>query len=204
MRNWRIVFVSVALIGVLALLAPPASAGEASFTDPEGDATGVSSVPSTPRPSDKELDILQVSFSSSAEALTAVVRYAAIGAPPAATGSTRTVTFSYEGADYSFRFQSPQPPADNVSATGFFFRKGGTTIPCSRCSGKFDAKKNSLVLTAEFKSMHAGMKSEDPKVPAIGPGKKISGLRADTFRTIGISALTSDTATPAKPVEMTL
>lgn len=189
---------------VVTALAGPARAGEVSFNDPEGDATGISSVPSSPRPSDRELDILRVTFTSSAEALTAVVKYVVNGTPPAATGSTRTVSFTYEGAEYSFRFQSPQPPADAVSATGFFFRKGATTIPCSRCSGKFDGKNNSLIFTAEYKSMHAGMRSEDPKVPPIAPGKKISGLKADSFRTVGLAALTSDSAAPEKPVEMTL
>ena len=196
----------ILLVGAigLAVLAPGVSAGEASFPDAQGDATGVSDVPTSPRPSDKELDILKVSFTSSADSLTTVVKYSALGAPPAATGSTRTVSFTYEGAEYTFRFQSPQPPMDNVAAVGFLFRKGSTTIPCGRCSGKFDAKNNSLVMTAEFKSMHSGMKSEDAKVPAIGPGKKISGLRANTFRTVGLAALTSDTAQPDKPREMIL
>ena len=114
------------------------------------------------------------------------------------------MNFTYEGAEYDFRFQAPSPPADSVAATGFFFRKGSTTLTCGRCSGKLDGKTNSLIVDAEFKSMTAGMKAEDSAVKPIGAGSKISALSADAFRTVGLAALDADTAAPTGEVALVL
>lgn len=196
--------VMVLLAGLSLLLAgTPAQAAEFSFPDPAGDATGLQ-VESTPRPSDPELDILSVSFSSDDKSLTAVIHLEALGTPQGATGATRTAGFTYEGNEYWFRFQAPQPPADNVAASGFLFRKGGDTIPCGRCSGKLDPKTKTVRFNAEFKSMTAGMKSMDPDITPIGPGSKITALTAETYRSIVLLAPYADGATPAGEVEFVL
>ena len=200
----RLVRVLVPLVaGVLLLSNTPARAGESKFPDPAGDATGFQAE-STPLPSAPEVDILEVTFTSDAKSLTAVIKLEALGTPSAATGASRTAGFTYEGNQYWFRFQAPQPPADTVAASGFLFRKGGTTIPCGRCSGKLDTKTNSVRFTAEYKSMTSGMKSEDPDIAPIGPGSKITALTAETYRSIGLLAPLADRAVPPGEVEFTL
>ena len=187
----------------LLLSVAPAQAAEYSFKDAAGDATGFQAE-STPRPSDPELDILSVTFSSDDKSLTAVVQLEALGTPQGATGATRTAGFTYEGSEYWFRFQAPQPPADNVAASGFLFRKGADTIPCGRCSGKLDPKTKTVRFNAEFKSMTAGMKTMDPDIAPIGPGSKITALTAETYRSIVLLAPYVDGATPAGEVELVL
>lgn len=199
---FRAVLVLSVCLG-LTLTTGPAQAAEYSFPDAADDATGLT-VESTPRSSDPELDILSVQFSSDATSLSAVVKLAALGTPAAATGATRTAGFTYEGAEYWFRFQAPQAPMDTVVASGFFFRKGADTIPCGRCSGKLDAKTNSVRFTAEFKSMTAGMKSMDSGVTPIGPGSKITALTSETYRTIANTAHMADAAVPPGELEFAL
>ena len=66
----------------------PARAGELSLEDPAGDATGLGEVESTPRPSDPELDILNVKYASTPTELRIDLKMAKIGHPVGSIGYT--------------------------------------------------------------------------------------------------------------------
>ena len=200
----RLASVLLPLLAVVVLLpGAPARAGEISFPDEAGDATGFQAE-STPLPNSPELDILEVSFTSDATSLHAVIQLESLGTPSAATGATRAAGFIYEGNQYWFRFQAPQDPFNNIAAYGFIFRKGGTTIPCGRCSGKLDPKTNTVRFSAEYKSMTSGMKTEDPDITPLAPGSTITGLVAETYRSVVLLAPFADAANPASEVAFTL
>lgn len=191
-------FIAALLVVLQIGNALPANAATLTFTDAKGDATGFV-VESTPRPSDPELDILAVSFRTTADTLFVVAKFDKLGTPQLATGATRTINFTYDEADYEFRYQSPAPPQDQVSATGFFFRDSlGMSIPCGRCSGKLDLKAATLSITAPFSSMSAGIKTSKATSPAIKPGVKFSNLNAESLRTISLEGFSADVAA-AKP-----
>ena len=205
MRRYLLVLPVIAAV-CLQLIAPaPSNAATFRFDDEKGDATGIEEVTPTPRPNDAELDIHWVTFRSTADTLYIVAKFEKLGTPPYATGATRTVGFTYDEAEYNFRYQSPAPPQDNLSATGLFFRDGlGTTIPCGRCSGKLDLKAGTVNITAPYASMSAGIRSSKATSPALKPGAKFTNLNAAGLRTLSLAAVTADQAAAKAEVEFVL
>jgi hypothetical protein len=167
---------SALVLGVTGL---PAYAGQLTIPDPAGDATGIDSmVRSTPRPSDPELDILNVSYATTPTELQIDMKVAKVGVPVASQGFTYRVRFGHGGKDYEFLYQVLDLPGFNRPL--FALRPGGaegsqTTIAC-RCSGKVNGKTATLEIRAEINSLSRGIRAHSPGAPPIGPGTKLTNL----------------------------
>src|SRR5688500_11921477 len=97
MRRCLIGFVATLATGLL-LAGQPVRAGEFVLSDAADDATGLDEqVRSSPRPSDPELDILDVRYSSTATDLRIDMKLAKVGVPQASQGYTYRVRFGHGG-----------------------------------------------------------------------------------------------------------
>jgi hypothetical protein len=176
---------ALATAGVAVVLLPgPAQAGEFKIPDPAGDATGVHTVESTPRPSDPELDILNVAYFSDGKDLKIDLKMAKIGQPVGSAGYTYRVNFTHGGTQYQFLYQVLEGP---FNTPGFFFRSGaaGNEVTC-KCSGKVNGKTATLEIRADIASMSRGIKAFDSSAPPIGPGTKFTKLNNSADRILGI------------------
>lgn len=170
---------ALALLSVA--VASPARAGELRLKDPAGDATGVHSVESTPRPADAELDILGLDWTSDAKELRIDLDLAKIGHPVGSVGYSYRINFTHDGARYHFLYQVLGPPENQF--VDFFFRRGSTVIEC-RCSGKVNGKTATLEVVADINSLGRAIKADGGA--QLGPGTRITGIDASTDRIIGI------------------
>ena len=193
------------LIGVLLLalliavpIGPsPARAAGLSYQDAAGDATELFEV-QTPRPSDPELDVLQVDWSTSAEALTIVTRFTELGEPVASNGSAYIQSFVYEGVRYEFLQQVSGSPTSQVFPSGLYFRPTDdptTEFGCASCSARFDFTAKTLTITAGLKSMAAAFREYQPEAPKFGAGSILEAPITTTQRFLGL-LLTADHASP--------
>jgi len=185
---------AVAAVVALGMVSGPAQAGEFKIPDRAGDATGVDTVESTPRPSDPELDILNVAYSSDGKQLKIDLKMAKIGQPVGSAGYTYRVNFTHGGTQYQFLYQVLEGPF----APGFFFRSGaaGDRVTC-KCSGTVNGKTATLEIRADIASMSRGIKAFDSSAPPIGPGTKFTNLNNSADRILGL-LISADRAN-AKP-----
>ena len=175
----------------------PARAGELNVPDPEGDATAVGDVESTPRPSDPELDILGVKYSSDAKELRIDMKMAKIGMPVAAIGYTYRLNFTHGATDYQFLYQVLVEPFNQPV---FILRSGaaGDEVSC-KCSGKVNGKTATLEIRADIASLGRGMKAFDSEAPPIGPGTQFTNLTNTADRVVGCCLIAADFANPPGP-----
>ena len=194
--SFRKAALSLAALGVaLVFVSGPVQAGEFKIADPAGDATGVNAVESTPRPSDAELDILNVAYFSDGKQLKIDLKMAKIGQPVGAAGYTYRVNFTHGGTQYQFLYQVLVEPFN----TPLFILRSGTTgdeVVC-KCSGKVNGKTATLEIRADIASMSRGIKAFDPSAPPIGPGTKFTNLNNSADRVLGL-LISADLAN-AKP-----
>lgn len=180
----------------------PARAGELSVADPKGDATAVGDVESTPRPSDPELDILAVRYSSDAKELRIDMKMAKIGQPVGGIGFTYRLNFTHGATDYQFLYQVLAVPG--IDQPAFILRSGATgdDVAC-RCSGKVNGKTATLEIRADIASLARGMKAFDSAAPPIGPGTKFTALTNTADRIVGCCLIAADHANPPAPATFT-
>ena len=202
----RTLTTAACLLTALALLiaGSPARAGELQQPDPAGDATGISDVESTPRPSDPELDILNVSYSTTATELRIDMKMAKIGIPSASAGYTYRVIFVHGANEYEFLYQVLSVPAQGLDAPLFTLRAGvdGENIEC-RCSGKVNGKTATLEIRADIASLGRAIKAFDSDAPKFGPGTKIGGLANYADRILGL-LIPADRANPKEGTTFTI
>jgi len=186
---------AVAAVVALVMVSGPVRAGEFKIPDPAGDATGFEAVESTPRPSDPELDILNVAYSSNGKDLKIDLKMAKIGQPVGAAGFTYRVNFAHGGTQYQFLYQVLVPP---FNTPVFVLRSGATgdDVVC-KCSGKINGKTATLEIRADIASMSRGIRAFDPSAPPIGPGTKFTNLNNSADRILGL-LISADLAN-AKP-----
>ena len=202
----RLTTASAGLLLTLALLttATPVRAAELKVDDPAGDATGFDllgtpEAESTPRPSDAELDILGMSWTSDAKELKLALRLATIGHPVGSAGFTYRLNFTHGGVGYHFLHQVLGPP--DAQTVSFVFRNDdGTAIEC-RCSGKIDGKTSTWHVTAEIASIGKAIKANGGQ--PIGPGTKFTNLAGSTDRILGF-LVAVDYARPAPNTTFTV
>ena len=199
MRRRLIAVVSAGMLGLL-LGGQPVRAGELVVPDPADDATGLAEeVRSSPRPSDPELDILEVRYGSTATELRIDMKVAKVGVTQASQGFTYRVRFGHGGADWEFLYQVLDVPGFNQ--TYFTLRPGGAegsqdSIAC-RCSGKVNGKTATLEIRAEIASLSRALQSHTPGTPPIKAGTKLENLNNVTDRLTALLLLPADWAEPA-------
>lgn len=195
-----------ALALAIALLAggAPARAGTLEFTDPEGDATGLSEVESTPRPSEPELDILNASYVSDGKTLTVSSQVLTLADPVASGGAAYRWAWVYDGIVYELVFQLPTPPTDTVFVRGGVFRGDGATISIDCCKPTYDTKTNTIGLAISLSSIAKGVKTTSPDSPAFGPGSTVESIRATSQRSMGALLVSADWATPKEGTTLTV
>lgn len=189
---------SILLALVLVLWGSPARAGELNQPDPAGDATAVGDVESTPRPSDPELDILGVKYSSDGKEFRIDMKMAKIGQPAAAIGFTYRLNFTHGATSYQFLYQVLAVPG--IDQPVFVLRSGATgdSVTC-KCSGKVNGKTATLEIRADIASLARGMKAFDPGAPPITPGTKFTDLVNSADRVVGCCLVAADFANPPTP-----
>lgn len=202
MRRTLTTAASMLLAIALLLGSIPARAGELNLPDPAGDATGLGEVESTPRPSDPELDILGIKYSSDGKELRIDLKMAKIGMPTGSAGYTYRVNYTHGATDYQFLYQVLSVPG--YDQPYFVLRAGvdGAEISC-RCSGKVNGKTATLEIRADIVSLGKAMKSFDPDAPAFGPGTKIGGLTNYSDRILGL-LVAADWAVPKEGTTFTV
>ena len=199
--GWRVIRrlmgVLTAAIVLSSLLGQsPARAGGLAYEDSAGDATEIFEV-DTPRPSDPELDVLHVDWSTSVDTLTIVTRLTELGEPIASNGSAYIQSFVYEGERYEFLQQVSGSPSNQVFPAGLYFRPTDDPVrefSCS-CSARFDFTGKTLTITASLKSMAAAFREYQPDAPRFGPGSVIEAPITTTQRFLGL-LFTADHAQP--------
>ena len=195
----RLMTVAALLLAVAVLLVgSPARAGELNQPDPAGDATAVGDVESTPRPSDPELDILGVKYSSDGKELRIDMKMAKIGQPIGGIGYTYRVNFTHGETQYQFLYQVLAVPG--VDQPSFILRSGATgdEVSC-KCSGKVNGKTATLEIRADIASLARGMKAFDPDAPPVGPGTNFTNLVNTADRILGCCLVAADFANPKGP-----
>lgn len=198
----------VAAVAVGLLLAgQPVRAGELVVPDPAGDATGLSDeVRSSPRPSDAELDILEVKYASTPTELRIDMKVAKVGVPQGSQGFTYRVRFGHGGADWEFLYQVLDVPGFNQPY--FTLRPGSAegsqdSIGC-KCSGKINGKTATLEIRAEIASLSRAIRAYAPDSPPIQAGTKLENLTNVTDRLTGFLLLPADWAEPADGASFTV
>ena len=199
MRKFLITTGSLVVALALAFGAAPARAGEVGWADPEGDATGLSAVESTPRPSDASLDILKMSWTTNGTELVIVAHLKqAIGDPEGSTGRDFDFNFNHDGVPYSVGAQLPTPPLDTAFVSGPTMTADGETVDCS-CKLRLDSKTNTLTLTVSYDGLDRAI----PGNGKVGPGTQLTDLVAQAARIQGALLLDVDTSAPAEGTILT-
>ena len=200
----RLTFSAAALALAIAVLTGgiPARAGELNVADPAGDATAVDDVESTPRPSDPELDILGVHYSSNAKEFRIDMKMAKIGQPVGGLGYTYRLNFTHGATTYQFLYQVLAVPGLEQPFFGLRSGAAGDDVTC-KCSGKVNGKTATLEIRADIASMARGMKAYDADAPPIRPGAKFTNLTNTADRIVGCCLIAADHANPPAPATFT-
>ena len=186
------------LVLAIALLvgSVPARAGEAQWADPAGDATGLSAVESTPRPSEPQLDLLKVSYVGDGKNLTVASQVATLADPVASGGAAYRWYWIYDGITYELILQLPTPPTDTAFIRGPIFKGKGVTLECGGCKARYDVKANTVGITIPISAIARGVKTASPSSPAFAAGAKLESLRSVSQRSMGAALVSVDFAVP--------
>ena len=186
MRHAAAAAAAVALC-VVVLAAPQAQAGNASFGDAAGDATGIDPMPpttpsvgeSTPRTSEPELDLTRVAVNSDGVKVSFVATIGKSGIPATAHGTTFRFWFTYDKLPYQLIAQRPNDAMTAVTTTGVFFRARAVTSPelaCRDCAVRYDLKANTVTVSASLAGLSAGIRQSKPGTAPLGAGKSLTEL----------------------------
>lgn len=195
MRKFLVSTGTVLLAVALLMAGSPAQAGEFNLPDPAGDATGVFVVESTPRPSEEEVDILGVKYTTTANELQIDVKMAKVGVPVGSIGFAQRVGFTHSGVRYHFLHQVTDA-AGALTGNFFALRQGSTEIPC-KCSGKINGKTATLEIRADIASLSRALKSFNADSAPIGPGTEFTALTNSADRVMGVALVAVDYADAA-------
>ena len=166
----------VALLATALLAgATPARAGEASWSDVEGDATTFLVAEETPKPSEPAYDILKVSVSSTGDKLNVVADFKQLGTiPPYAQGNV--YRFYFTAGDVGFILSVME---DHVNGHGSTFSvvgpAGSTSADCFKCTGKVEVKDNQVLMSLPYGSLE-GARRDAGGTMKIAPGAKLTEL----------------------------
>ena len=183
---------------VSALLATPANAGALSYADPADDATTVADA-DLPRPSDPELDLRDVSWTTTAEELVITTSLSALGAPVASDGWALGHYFEYEGIHFELLVQDVGAATNALfGPDGVYLRPAGDSsseFPCV-CRFTLDTDHGTVTARAELHSIGSAAKSVDPRLPRPAPGAHFAELRTISYRVAGALLAADRAAAP--------
>lgn len=170
-----LISVGTALLAAAALSGgTPARAGEASWADPEGDATALL-VGETPKPSEPTYDILKVSVSAAADKLNVVADFKQLGTiPPYAQGNV--YRFYFTAGDVGFILSVMEDQVNGAASTfSVVGPAGSTSAECLRCTGKVEVKDNRVVMSLPYGSLE-GARREAGGTMKIAPGAELTEI----------------------------
>ena len=189
--------VAVALAGLVATtLGAPARAGSLTYADHAGDATQVRDN-DLPRPSDPELDLLEVDWSTTADELIITTSLGAIGEPVASNGWAVAHYLDYEGIRFEILVQDSGTPTDALFGDGVYLRVAGdsrTEYPCV-CRTYSEADTARVTVHVELHSLGTAVRFIDPRIPRPRAGSTFTELETVSYRTVGF-LLSADGAAP--------
>ena len=195
--NFRGLWVVSVTLAALLLSPTPSRAGAVSYSDPEGDATGVYSL-APPRPSDPELDLRAVTWSTTADELIVTTSLTALGEPLASDGWAVTHYLEYAGIQFEVLIQDVGTATSTIfGPDGVYLRPANdssTEYPCV-CGFTLDAKQAKVTLRVELHSIGSAARYVDPRAPRPTAGAKFTDLRTTSFRVAG-ALLAADHAAP--------
>lgn len=187
----------LAILLLVAAGAAPTRAGALSYLDPAGDATALGDV-SPPRPSDPELDLLDVSWSTTSDDLVVDSTLAAIGEPIGSNGWAIAQFFHYEGIDFEVLAQDVGAPTSSVFGDGVYLRVAGDSTTEYPCVCRFIVRPDSprVTVTVELHSIGSAVKVVDPTTPRPAVGAQFSDLRTTSYRVTGVLLAADRAAAP--------
>jgi len=164
----------------LATQAAPGRA-DAEWQDPEGDATALPGVESTPRPSDAELDILSSNFKVSGDSIVATTRLAKLGVAVGSGGSVFQYRFKHKDVGYYFQGLTGSAEYQQLFLNNpRFYRVNPDPAGDDeelKCDCKFatDPKTNSAIFTIKTAAVAKPLK-------VAAGGIEVGGLEVRTYR----------------------
>ena len=174
----------------------PARAGSLTYADNAGDATAVRDT-NLPRPSDPELDILEVAWSTTADDLIITTELESIGEPVGSNGWAVAQYLDYEGIRFEILVQDVSTPSDQVFGDGVYLRVAGdssTEYPCV-CRTYSEPATAKVTVHVELHSLGTAARIIDPRLPRPRAGATFSDLETVSYRMAGF-LLSADRAAP--------
>lgn len=173
--------------GLVFLSPAPSRAGGASYADPAGDATAVDDQ-HPPRSSDPELDLLNASWSTTADELVVTTSLTALGSPVASDGWAVAHYFDYEGIRFEVLIQDVGTLTSTaIGPDGVYLRIAGdnsTEYPCV-CGFSTDANQARVTVRVELHSLGSAVRFIDPSLPRPRAGSRFTGLSTTSYRVAG-------------------
>ena len=190
---------TLATVGTFGVSAP-ANAGEVSWTDEPGDATGigVEAVETTPRPSDNQLDILKTTWSADGKYLNLAMYLDSVdGDPPGSTGRDYRFYFTHKDTRWAVGAQLPSPPMDTAFIHGpiVYNEDTGEYGECG-CKIGFDTKAKAFTMSVSYDTFDRAF----PGNEKVGPGTTFTELSSVAARfqvALIMPADNSDSPAPA-------
>lgn len=194
------------LVLALLLLSPtPSRAGALSYNDPAGDATAIDDL-KPPRSSDPELDLLEVSWSTTSDELVISTSLAKVGQPVASDGWAIAHYFDYEDIVFEVLIQDVGVATSSaIGPDGVYLRRAGdstTEYPCV-CRFSADPGRATVTVRVELHSIGSAAKVIDPRLRRPSPGSRFTDLRTTSYRVAGF-LLAADHAAPKEGTVLTV
>ena len=198
--------VALLAVGLIASGAAPARAGEASWSDPTGDASEFSVITSTPLPSNDALDMISNDVQTVGGNVVWRVKVKQMpetGYPQHSTGYFFRMMFTWEEKVFEFGV------GDGLTVGQTFELHAlepfpGVPVGCVGCTGVIDRQTSNVTITAPVAALAAGMKEAFPDLPAFGPGAELAGLLTRAQRDLGLGGKRPASADTAEaPGELT-
>lgn len=177
MRRFLTVMGVAALAIALLLNGSPASAGSASWTDPEGDATDFIDL-APPRPSEPAYDVLSVAMSSDDKNLTVTAKFKQLGTiPPQATGNTYRFYFVAGEGEFTASVIEDQIAGNfNTFAVYDPVTQINMAADCFKCRGTINVESNTVEFIMPIGSLE-GARRAAGVAGKIAPGSKIEDVQ---------------------------
>ena len=189
------------LVGALALSTLPAQAGPLAYPDPAGDATAVDDA-NPPRPSDPELDLLDVSWSTTSDELVVSTTLGAIGEPVASNGWAVAHYFTYEDIRFELLVQDVGTPSSAVFSDGVYLRVAGDSSTEYPCVCRFNVEPGAARVRVhiELHSLGSAVRFIDPSTPRPGAGSTFTSLETISSRVVGFLFAADHAAPPPETI----
>ena len=175
-------------LAVLLLSPAPSRAGSVSYADPPGDATAIAGL-NTSRPSDSELDLLDVSWETTADELVVTTSLATLAEPVASDGWAIAHYFDYEDIRFELLIQDVGTvTATAIGSDGVYLRVAGDSRFEYPCVCRFTTKpdESRVTVTAELHSIGSAARAVDLRNSRPSAGSTFDRLQTTSYRVAGV------------------